>query len=117
VAARDLRDGNVFAKDGEVRLLDRGDSAVAHPFFSLSTAEPGEVAPYLEAWEGAASRAQLEREAGIVMELRFLVRALNWEHVAALGEHEQLLDRVERFVSDSCSRRAVRRTDRRRGAA
>lgn len=113
----DLHDGNVFAKDGEVRLLDWGDSGVAHPFFSLSTADPEEIPPYLDAWEEKAPRSQLEREAAIVMELRFLVRALNWEHVAAVGEREHLVDRVERFVSDSCSRPTVRRTDRRHGAA
>ncbi len=94
----DLHDGNVFTRDGVVRLLDWGDSAVAHPFFSLTTAEPEEVSPYLDAWKGAAPREELAREAALVMELRFLLRALNWEHVAALGEREHLVDRVERFL-------------------
>jgi hypothetical protein len=31
----DLHDGNVFVRDGRVTLTDWGESAVAHPFFSL----------------------------------------------------------------------------------
>lgn len=31
----DLHHANVFARDGRVRVLDWGDSSVAHPFFSL----------------------------------------------------------------------------------
>jgi aminoglycoside phosphotransferase (APT) family kinase protein len=94
----DLHDGNVFSADGAVRLLDWGDSAVAHPFFTLSIAEPVEVGWTVEAWDDYAPRDELEEEAGIVRELRFLLRALNWEHVAALGETEHLVDRIRLFV-------------------
>lgn len=52
----------------------------------------------LEAWEGYAPRNELVEEAAIVDELRFLLRALNWEHVAALGETEHLVDRICRFL-------------------
>ena len=95
----DLHDGNVFLSEGHVRIIDWGDSAVAHPFFTLSVAEPEEVGWTLEAWEGWAPRDELEEEAAIVAELRFLLRALNWEHVAALGESEHLVDRICRFLS------------------
>ena len=94
----DLHDGNVFSSEGRVRIIDWGDSAVAHPFFTLSVAEPEEVGWVVEAWEGYAPRDELEEEAAIVGELRFLLRALNWEHVAALGDSEHLVDRIRRFV-------------------
>lgn len=94
----DLHDANVFSSAGRVRIIDWGDSAVAHPFFTLSVAQPEEVPWTLEAWDGYAPEGELEEEAAIVEELRFLVRALNWEHVAALGETEHLVDRIRLFV-------------------
>jgi Ser/Thr protein kinase RdoA (MazF antagonist) len=94
----DLHDANVFSSEGHVRIIDWGDSAVAHPFFTLSVAGPEEIPWTLEAWEGFASADELEEEAAIVEELRFLLRALNCEHVAALGETEHLVDRIRRFV-------------------
>ncbi|HST15649.1 MAG TPA: hypothetical protein VLJ44_12450 [Gaiellaceae bacterium] len=94
----DLHDGNVFSADGRVRIIDWGDSAVAHPFFTLSVAEPDETAWALEAWAGYAPQVELQEEAAIVEELRFLLRALNWEHTAALGESEHLIDRIRLFV-------------------
>ena len=94
----DLHDGNVFSSEGRVRIIDWGDSTVAHPFFTLSVAEPVEIDWTLEAWEGYAPRNELVEEAAIVDELRFLLRALNWEHVAALGETEHLVDRICRFL-------------------
>jgi hypothetical protein len=94
----DLHDGNVFSSEGRVRIIDWGDSAVAHPFFTLSVAEPAEFGWTLEAWDGYAPTAELQEEAVIVDELRFLLRALNWEHVAALGETEHLVDRIRRFL-------------------
>jgi len=95
----DLHDGNVFSSEGRMRIIDWGDSAVAHPFFTLSVAEPEEVGWVVEAWEGYAPLDELEEEASIVGELRFLLRALNWEHVAALGDSEHLVDRIRRFVA------------------
>jgi hypothetical protein len=41
----------------------------------------------------------LDEEAAIVAELRFLLRALNWEHVAALGESEHLVERIRLFLA------------------
>ena len=95
----DLHDGNVFAAAGRVRIIDWGDSAVAHPFFTLSVAETGEISAALEAWEGHAPRDELAEEANVVAELRYLLRALNWEHTAALGETEHLVDRIRLFLS------------------
>jgi hypothetical protein len=94
----DLHDGNVFSADGHVWIIDWGDSAIAHPFFTLSVAEPDEAVWVLEAWEGYAPRRELAEEAAIVGDLRFLLRALNWEHTAALGESEHLIDRIRRFL-------------------
>jgi hypothetical protein len=94
----DLHDGNVFSADGRMRIIDWGDSAVAHPFFTLSVADPEENAWAIEAWEGYAPKDELQEEAAIVDELRFLLRALNWEHTAALGESEHLIDRIRLFL-------------------
>ena len=94
----DLHDGNVFSADGRMRIIDWGDSAVAHPFFTLSVADPEENAWAVEAWEGYAPKDELQEEAAIVDELRFLLRALNWEHTAALGESEHLIDRIRLFL-------------------
>jgi hypothetical protein len=96
----DLHDANVFSSAGRVRIIDWGDSAVAHPFFTLSVGDPEEAAWTVEAWAGHAPRDELDEEAAIVDELRFLLRALNWEHVAALGESEHLVERVRLFVAD-----------------
>jgi hypothetical protein len=62
----DLHLANVYSRDGELRVLDWGDSSIAHPFFSLFTPfrffeeinhlEPGDPwfarlrDAYLEAW-------------------------------------------------------------------
>jgi hypothetical protein len=94
----DLHDGNVFSREGRPRLLDWGDSAVAHPFFSLSTAQPDQVSPYLEVWAELAPRRELDEEAAIVLELRPLIRALNSEDVAALGEVDHLIELIRRFI-------------------
>jgi hypothetical protein len=94
----DLHDGNVFSAEGGLRIIDWGDSAVAHPFFTLSVADPDEIVWAVEAWEGYAPQDELEEEAAIVEELRFLLRALNWEHTAALDESEHLIDRIRLFL-------------------
>jgi hypothetical protein len=97
----DLHDGNVFSRHGRVRIIDWGDSSVAHPFFTMSVFEQHEVAPYLAAWEGFAPREELQEEAAIVSELRFLVRALNWADLATYGPQHaaHLVDRIERFLN------------------
>jgi hypothetical protein len=52
----DLHLGNVYAKDGRIRVLDWGDTSIAHPFFSLARGPdvwPDELrAAYLEPWGG-----------------------------------------------------------------
>jgi len=96
----DLHDGNVFSRDGCVRIIDWGDSSVAHPFFTTSVFDDDELPPFVAAWEGFAPRDELEEETAIVRELRFLVRALNWAELATYGsEHAaHLVDRIERFL-------------------
>jgi hypothetical protein len=91
----DLHDGNVFSREGRITIIDWGDSAVAHPFFTLSVADDDEIAPTLRAWKG-----DHEEELAIVREHRFLIRALNWRHLAAYGApwSEHLHDRVQRFL-------------------
>jgi hypothetical protein len=71
---------------------------VAHPFFTPSVAGPQATAWAIEAWARHAPRAELAEEAAIVDGLRFLLRALNMEHVAALGDSEHLVERIRLFL-------------------
>lgn len=92
----DLHDGNVFTRGERVTIIDWGDSAVAHPFFTLSVAEDDEIWARLAAWEGSH-----EDDLATVRELRFLIRALNWAHLAAFGEpwSDHLHDRIRRYLA------------------
>jgi hypothetical protein len=81
----DLHDANVFSRDGHVRILDWGDSAVAHPFLTLSVGmEPEVVAAYLEPWEKLAPRERLLADAEDVIALRHVLRPLSEPRVVAL---------------------------------
>jgi len=74
----DLHDANVFSGAGGVRILDWGDSTVAHPLCSLAfDFDERAVAAYLEPWAALAAADELEEWAAIVREHRFLLRALN----------------------------------------
>ena len=97
----DLHDANVFVRDGHARILDWGDANVAHPLLSL-TVEMDETArpSYLEPWTAFAPLAQLEAEAGVVLELRYLLRAINWLKVVQYDRERTIAgidDRVNWF--------------------
>ena len=84
----DLHDGQVFVRNGDVRILDWGDSCVSHPFHTLTVTlralawrhgiEPGSVQllrlrdAYLEPFGAPAAAADLAYRTGT------LGRALAW---------------------------------------
>ena len=100
----DLHDGNVLASDGRHRVIDWGDSAVAHPFatllvtlrsvaqaFGLGDWTPfGPAAPeldrlrdaYLEPWSDRLSGARLNQLVALAAWTGMVSRALTW--VAAM---------------------------------
>ena len=94
----DLHDGQVFLKDGVVRILDWGDANVAHPFFSLVVFERAliygfDLAPdapellrlrdeYLEPFTAVATRARIDACLPVALRLGRLCRAFTWLHVA-----------------------------------
>jgi hypothetical protein len=100
----DLHDGNVFAVDGRVRVLDWGDAVVSHPFCSLRVTLDGlaarlgveRTAPaleavtdaYLEVWATAGtSRRELRAQVDLAVRVAGLSRAASWAR--ALGSPEQ----------------------------
>ena len=84
----DLHDGQVFVRNGDVRILDWGDSCVSHPFHTLTVTlralawrhgiEPGSIEllrlrdAYLEPFGAPAAAADLAYRTGT------LGRALAW---------------------------------------
>jgi Ser/Thr protein kinase RdoA (MazF antagonist) len=83
----DLHDANVFVRGGHVRILDWGDANVAHPFLSLTVEmDPDARGSYLEPWTAFAPIAELEREAALVVDLRYLLRAIAWLKVVPYDE-------------------------------
>ena len=97
----DLHDANVFVRDGHVRILDWGDANVAHPFLSLTVEmDPAARGSYLAPWTAFTPLAQLEREAALVEELRYLLRAINWLKVVPYDRERTIAgidDRVNWF--------------------
>jgi hypothetical protein len=96
----DLHDANVFVRDGHARILDWGDANVAHPFLSLTVEmDPDARAAYLEPWTVFAPLDELRREAAIVEEHRYLLRAISWLKVIPFepGKAEGVDDRVNWF--------------------
>jgi hypothetical protein len=100
----DLHDGNVFAVDGRVSVLDWGDAVVSHPFCSLRvtldvladrlavdrTAPELEAVTdaYLEVWATAGtSRRELRAQLDLAVRVAGLCRAASWAR--ALGSPEQ----------------------------
>src|SRR4029077_20566057 len=96
----DLHDGNVLAGEGGYRVIDWGDSGLAHPFATLLVTlrsvghafELGDWTPfqpvareldrlrdaYLEPWSDRLSRAELIRLVGVAGWTGMLARALIW---------------------------------------
>jgi hypothetical protein len=88
----DLHDGNIFVRNGDCRIIDWGDSCVAHPFHSLTlvsavvehrlgpepAAEVREA--YLEPWSVSASPEQLDA----AFRLGYVSGTLKWHEVRNL---------------------------------
>ena len=96
----DLHDGQVFVRDGDVRILDWGDSCISHPFHTLTVTlralawrhgiEPGSAQllrlrdAYLEPFGAPAAAADLAYRTGT------LGRALAWHrYVSAVTPAER----------------------------
>jgi hypothetical protein len=111
----DLHDGQVFLKDGAVRILDWGDGNIAHPFFSLVVFERGllyrfKLEPgatevlrlrdeYLEPFTAVATREQIDRAVPLALRLGRLCRLLTWVHVVrALPPGDRERERVPGWV-------------------
>ena len=88
----DLHDHNIFVRGDEYRIIDWGDSCVAHPFHSLAVAlavvehrlgadavEPVRAA-YVDAWSVSATSEQLEA----AFRLGFVSGTLKWHEVRNL---------------------------------
>lgn len=95
----DLHDGQVFVKDGHIRILDWGDSCISHPFHTLTVTlrahawrhglEPGSPEllrlrdAYLEPFGAPAAAADLAYRTGT------LARALAWHRYLAATTTEE----------------------------
>ena len=93
----DFHDGNLFVQDGRVTFTNWGESALAHPFFSLvvllrgatNSLGLGSDAPeldelrrwYLDAWADLLPALELKRAAGLAERIGLVNRALTWQHV------------------------------------
>ena len=88
----DLHDGNIFVRNGDCRIIDWGDSCVAHPFHSLTLViavvehrlGPEPVAEvrdaYLSPWSVSASPEQLDA----AFRLGYVSGTLKWHEVRNL---------------------------------
>ena len=94
----DLHDGNVFSAEGRVRIIDWGGLGCRASFLHVERRRSGGDCLGGRGVGRLRTQDELEEEAAIVEQLRFLLRALNWEHTAALGESEHLIDRIRLFL-------------------
>lgn len=95
----DLHEANVHVRDGALRLLDWGDTCIAHPFATMyvtlrwvahvrGEAAAGDVrAAYLDAWDGETAD-ELDR----VLPVAALARLLQWERIGDPGAGERHLE-------------------------
>ena len=111
----DLHDGQIFLRDGQLRVMDWGDACVSHPFFVLSVALEGQLAwglddvedsvdtapfrdtflaPYAVAYPHL-TRADLVEAARLAMRLGWACRAVNG-HIP--GDDERTHQRLSMFV-------------------
>ncbi|HLO15330.1 MAG TPA: phosphotransferase [Anaerolineales bacterium] len=90
----DFHDGNIFVRDGRIIFTDWGESAVAHPFFTLVVMMRGidnsmgvDFSPeskqvrdmYLEHWTSYATMEELRSIAKLAQRLGYVNRALTWK--------------------------------------
>lgn len=93
VAHEEATDGNVFVRDGHVRLIDWGEASVAHPFCAVLlplrvAVERGGDAErlrdlYLERFTGFAPLRELRRAFDHAYLLAAVVRASSWQATLA----------------------------------
>jgi hypothetical protein len=96
----DLTAGNVFAKDGRVRILDWGDAVIGHPFASLvvtlrtydGSAQPLRDA-YLEPW-GPGYGSELDA----ALQVGAFTRILSWQRIASITRDPRSYEALERNV-------------------
>lgn len=92
----DLHDGQIYVRDGGYRILDWGDSCVAHPFFTMPVTLEGvlawglddvedsvDTAPfrdaYLEPFTAIAPRPELEAAFATALRLGWIGRAVAFD--------------------------------------
>jgi hypothetical protein len=90
----DLHQFNVYVRDGRPRILDWGDSSVAHPYFSLVATlrhveDRGITRAFLDAWGGDEATLELALRVGRIAHA-FKQRPLgvpddDWPRVVALA--------------------------------
>jgi phosphotransferase family enzyme len=89
----DFHDGNIFVRDGKITFTDWGESAVAHPFFTLVVMMRGvdnsmgvDFSPeaeqvrdlYLEQWISYTPMEELQINAKLAQRIGYVNRALTW---------------------------------------
>ena len=90
----DFHDANIFIRDGRITFTDWGESAVAHPFFTLVVMMRGvdnsmgvDYSPeaeqvrdlYLAQWTSYASLEDLKVNAKLAQRIGYVNRALTWK--------------------------------------
>ena len=103
----DLHESNMYARDGQIRVLDWGDACVAHPFASLYVASRvvehfhGAAAMqhvrdvYLSCWDG-----DVEEELERVLPVAAFARMLQWH---AVGDADAVERHLEWFLAHIAS--------------
>jgi aminoglycoside phosphotransferase (APT) family kinase protein len=90
----DLHQFNVYIRDGRPRILDWGDSSVAHPYFSLVATlrhvdDRGITRAFLDAWDGDEDTLALALRVGrIAHTFKLRPRGVpddDWPRVVALA--------------------------------
>jgi hypothetical protein len=105
----DLHGGNVFARDGVIRVIDWGDTVIGHPFATLLVTlrvYDGDPQPlrdaYLEAW-GREYADELDAAAQVAA----FTRILSWRRIVAATDdpktREGLAANIEWFLTNIAS--------------
>jgi aminoglycoside/choline kinase family phosphotransferase len=93
----DFHDGNVFLKGNRVIFTDWGESAIAHPFFTLVVMLRGvenslNLSPeapeaaivrdwYLEEWQDFIPLGELHKASTLAQQIGLINRAITWQHI------------------------------------
>ena len=107
----DFHTGNVCVRDGQVRIVDWGESFIAHPFYALMIAQRDAAYilhydgpalarmrdAYLSCWVDYGPLERLRAALDAALQLAALVRALTWWQIARQAEpqyREEIADAV-----------------------